>query len=222
MKILDFFRRRKKKEERSTIETSDIEKKETNMNQPTQIDPIQALSQNIGTMDVKMKTYDILVFDIDPDTGAQKQTPVNGVKASSPQELVALYASCDQKIRILKEYGGEEPPPPPQPRPTEQVKKVEEPKNTTVVEDKIDEIIKKPSKHVDRKPYFFEVGGIKCKMENGHVYQEQWCRVDSSKYRLISDVNNKEIAMTGKHLETLKWVLIEENNVEETLDNGQD
>ena len=212
---MGFFSFLKRKNKDSTIENMDVSKEVNPQNMP-QTDPIEAMSKNIGSMNVKMKTYDIIVFDVD-DAGRQKQTPVNGVKATSPQELVSLYASCDQKIRILKEYDTDPSPPLPKiPSPPPEVQRVldspSEKKNLSsrTIEEKIDDIVDKPAKH--EAPHFFEVGGIKCKMENGRVYQEQWCKVDASKYRLISDANNKEISMNGKHLETLKWVLIEENN----------
>lgn len=223
--IFGFLHRRKKSSTiEQTMEQDTSKKTEQISNQPVAQDPIEAMAKNIGSAEVKMKTYDILVFDIDPDTGRQKQTPVTGVKATCPQELVALYANCDQKIRILREYGGEEPSANPlvQQVPQQRNTKIQQPKaqtnaddaepkqqSTTTVNKQIEEII---HAQVPTKPHFFEVGGIKCKMENGHVFQEQWCRVDASKYRLISDVNNKEISMSGKHLETLKWVLIEESN----------
>lgn len=226
MNIFNRLFKKKPKDSKITTNMEGEEEKTMVQNQP--VDPIEAMSKNIGSMGIKLKTYDIIVFDVD-DRGRQTQTPVSGLKASSPQELIALYANCQQRIKILREYDDN-----PQPQVQMQqadtqnttspiVESVDKDVNVDVkerVNNKIDSIIssdprKKPEQmKFDDSPHYFEVGGIKCKMENGRVYQEQWCKLDSSKYRLISDVNNKEISMNGKHLETLKWVLIEENHVE--------
>ena len=57
-------------------------------------------------------TFDILVYEEDELADGSlglKQHPENGVQASSRQELVSLYAMSGQKIKILREYGGEKP-----------------------------------------------------------------------------------------------------------------
>jgi len=59
---------------------------------------------------------------------------------------------------------------------------------------------------------FFIVGGIKCKMENGRVYQKQWMRLtdeESEEFRVISDKSNKICPLKDKHIEVMKWVIAE-------------
>ena len=73
--------------------------------------------------------------------------------------------------------------------------------------------ISTPAKEVS-EPRYFNVGGMECKMENGKLYQKHWVTVNETEmanYRLISDKNNRILPMTGKHLEVLKWVIVEED-----------
>ena len=164
----------------------------------------QNLSKNTGSVPVEMKTFDIVVYEMDSN-GNTVQKPLNGLKASSAEELRSLYAMTGSRIQILKEYGGEKSQsapsqtpqaqqPAPQPRPPVQF----------------------PQKIPQQKqsPKFFEIGGVKCKLEDGKMFQEQWVRVDSAKYRLVADATNKVVTMNGKHLEALKWVQIEDEQGE--------
>ena len=60
----------------------------------------------------KKMTFDIIVYEEDEladGSLGMKQHQENGVQASSRKELIALYAMSGQKIKILREYGGEKP-----------------------------------------------------------------------------------------------------------------
>ena len=73
----------------------------------------------------------------------------------------------------------------------------------------------KPRMFVSQKnepPRFFTVGGIRCKMENGRVYQKQWMRLtdeESEEFRVISDKSNRICPLKDKHIEVMKWVVAE-------------
>ncbi len=183
------------------------------MSKAPTIDQLKTIEQINNTPPPRMKTFDILVIDEDIDDSGRvipSEHPENGVKASSARELVSLFAQCGQKIKIIREYD-DRPMPPPQPMiPPERV-------NANI--DKILLTGQSVPQHVPmaqprapEPPKFFEIGGVKCKLENGKMFQEQWVRVDSTKYRLIADSTNKLVSMNGKHLETLKWVQIEGND----------
>lgn len=187
---------------------------------PSKPDPIAQMMANIpdSSSQKTLKTYDILVLEPNPD-GTKKQFAVNGVKAHSPKELMALYAADGAQIRILKEYGATQQSAPQatqQQQPQFKMREFSDPAaalNKPVepeLKQAFHEFMKAP---VKEPPKYFEIGGVKCKLENGKMYQEQWVKVDASKYRLIADATNKLISMNGKHLETLKWVQIE--NTEE-------
>lgn len=78
------------------------------------------------------------------------------------------------------------------------------PQQIKQVEQKI--VVKEP-------PKYFNIGGIKCKMENGKFYQKQWMRLsdeEMSEIRIVSDKSNKICPIKDKHIEVLKWVLTED------------
>lgn len=163
----------------------------------------------------QLNTYDILVFDPNQD-GTMKQKMVSGVKAASPQALAAMYTANGSKIQILKEYKTSVPN-----QEHEKSKQYKQSNHNAVLNFKQinnDENLLKHS--IKEPPKFFEIGGIRCKLEDGKMFQEQWVKVDSTKYRLIADASNKICPMTGKHLETLKWIQIE--NTEENDGNGEE
>lgn len=176
-----------------------------------------------------MKLYDIVVIDEDEETGRFERTE-NGVAAHNRQELVQLYAMCGSKIRIIREYDDPNekkpeqkllPPPAPTPAPTQEPPKEKlevapvpppppPPPPAPPVEHKKPVVVEKP-------PKFFTVAGIECKLDRGKIYQKQWVKLlgqEASNYRLISDKNNRELPFTGKHLEVLKWVLVEDEQSE--------
>lgn len=180
--------------------------------------------KNKMTNNIIQKTFDIIVIDYD-DNGKQVQTPQNGIKASSAAELANLYKRCGQDIKILREYGNN----------GDEQNLVESPvlkepgirpEQTTDFGQTINQTFNQQfppiAKRIDATPAkFFNVGGIECKLENNKIYQKQWVKVigaDAQNYRIIQDSNNKEVSLTGKHLEMLKWVLIEDDNAVETRD----
>ena len=220
MSIFGLLKRKKKIEDK---QEQFIESKPMINDRP---DPIMQMMAGIPetntTEQVKMKTYDILVFEQD-NSGNMKQKKIDGVKAVSPQALVGMYASADAKIRILREY--DENPSQPSPKEKEQKQQPQAAEQQTVQnqeakKEKQQEAIAVETRKKSDPPKFFDIGGIKCKLEDGKMFQEQWIRVDSTKYRLIADASNKICPMSGKHLETLKWVQIE--NTEENNGNGEE
>lgn len=201
----------------------------------TQI-PQQPAPQNVS---IPQHKFDIIVYDTDQEDGPaqQTQTPQNGIFASSANELEILYSRCGQKIKILREYdengnlvqqNGRTAqrtnilinPQTFQPNYSsdmltpEQAKQmgikmlpVEMPKFPGVQQQ---QFVNPPRQEkTQEKPKYFSVGGVECKSIGGLIYQKQWVRVDSKNYRLISDSNNKELSLTGKHIEMLKWVVVE-------------
>lgn len=192
------------------------------------------MEKNIGSSSPSLKKFDILVFDKD-ESGHTIRKEVNGVFASSAKELLSLYQMCEQKIQILREYPSQNEkkapqssppqqnalPPPQSPEKFEMNFRVkdfgeEREKNTILQPEPISDELRQAYKEMmAAPPKFFEIGGVKCKLEKGKMYQEQWVKVDAAKYRIISDKTNKIVPLTDKHLETLKWVLIEDEKKEE-------
>lgn len=206
--VLDTSQQSKKEEEKNVMTDAERSLKVPNqnmdLNTPAPLLDISKLA-NIGSSPIQMKTFDILVYELD-DNGNTTQKKVDGVKASNAQELMMLYGAEGAKIKILREYGDSQPSnalqpssQQPQPLPPQQYAM---PRQSQV-----------PRQH--EPPKFFEIGGVKCKLEDGKMFQEQWVRVDAAKYRLVADTTNKLVSMNGKHLEMLKWIQIEdEGNTE--------
>lgn len=197
----------------------------------------------------KQHKFDIIVFDIDEENGSSQQmrTEQNGIYANSADELRMLYARCGQKIKIVREYEENsdgnfklinEQQQPMQPGndmlTIEQANKmgikllpVEMPKNFSlpnqtpqVQAPQVQASQQIPAK--EEKPRYFSIGGIDCKAIGSKIYQKQWVKADSKNYRLISDTNNKELPLTGKHIETLKWVMVEDEANNESDTTGAD
>ena len=180
------------------------------------------------------KLYDISIHELDSNGNPIEYTET-GVHADSREELIKIYKACDQRITILREYNDPDSSnaiimksessvsnnsncsqiniqPPQHTQPTTLPLVIQD---TNIYQNKA---------KINEPPRYFNIGGVECKMENGKIYQKQWMRIggtEAGNYRLISDSNNREISMNGKHLEVLKWVLIEdesENNLA-TSDN---
>ena len=224
MGILGFFKRKKKTEELQKESKEDFKKEQDNMG----------------------KIFDIMVTEIGSD-GKPQQRPENGIHASSAKELIDLYAQCDQRIKILREYSDSPETDAlvverPKPIPAEMAKPhaeqavllieppvkpatVKEPETVPVEVRQKEDLNKFPPSRRDSDVKFFSIAGIECKLENGKIYQKQWMKLigtEAAQYRLISDTNNREIPLNGKHLEVLKWVLIEDdqNTAGRMLING--
>lgn len=178
------------------------------------------------------KLYDISIHELDSNGNPIEYTET-GVHADSREELIKIYKACDQKITILREYNDPDssnaiimksessgsnnsncsqiniqPPQPTQPTLPLYIQ------DTTIYQNKA---------KINEPPRYFNIGGVECKMENGKIYQKQWMRIlgaEAGNYRLISDSNNREISMNGKHLEVLKWVLIEDENDSNSQENN--
>lgn len=74
---------------------------------------------------------------------------------------------------------------------------------------------KSPEKEKDNPspPKIFVVNGVKCKLENGKIFQERWVKVkDASRFRVVSDSTGNVVKLTNKHIETLDWVLVDNGN----------
>lgn len=178
------------------------------------------------------KLYDISIHELDSNGNPIEYTET-GVHADSREELIKIYKACDQKITILREYSDPDssdaiimksessvsnnsncsqiniqPPQPTQPTPLPFIQ---------------DNSIHQNKAKINEPPRYFNIAGVECKMENGKIYQKQWMRIigtEAGNYRLISDSNNREISMNGKHLEVLKWVSIEDENNPDSLSNN--
>jgi hypothetical protein len=170
------------------------------------------------------KLYDISIHELDSNGNPIEYTET-GVHADSREELIKIYKACDQKITILREYSDPDSSNAIFMRPETSASNnsncsqinIQPPQSTqhTSLPFIQDNLYHQNKAKINEPPRYFNIGGVECKMENGKIYQKQWMRIlgtEAGNYRLISDSNNREVSMNGKHLEVLKWVLIEDEN----------
>lgn len=191
------------------------------------------------------KKYDLMVYEIDAN-GSRKGHPENGIMANSPSEIINIYKMCGQEVQIVREYSDNESQnygnakhlkesdvvmdnsngaPGLMKISDEQQKLIDGyiPNRNTMSDIQPPQpplVQKQPIKNEPVK--YLTIGGIKCKIENGKLYQKQWLRLsedESSEVRIISDKNNKILPLTGKHIEVMKWVLVEEENETQNSSN---
>ena len=170
--------------------------------------------------------FDILVFEEDELADGSlglKQHPENGVQASSRKELVGLYAMSGQKIKILREYGGEKPA---------------GPINAAVQNVVSSQVNAAPVPHAQRSapqppqpqqvaqpasqkaaPQYYKIGDVEIKIDNGVSYQKQFVRLtdtEAANIRVVDDKTNKVVNLNNKHIEMKRWIRVETSNEDET------
>lgn len=179
------------------------------------------------------KKYDVIVYDSDPNVKPDKQY---GLVAENAEALMKMFEMCGQSIEIVKVYEDDESH-------NFNSAKQHTAKNTTQNQQETNAEITQTPTAIDiapsapstvqipprqyvpvvkTQPKYFDIGGIKCKIENGKMYQKQWMRLsdkESMEFRLVSDTNNKICPIKGKHIEIMKWVLVEDES-EDTTDNA--
>lgn len=172
-------------------------------------------SQDLQTYKPKYE-YTVKVFEEGED-GRPLTSIQKGVKASSDNDLRALYALSDQKIQILekREIGGSQNLAEPQP----QIKSLASPDIS--IQQKVQMAMQAglpspqmqpPPKPAEPTVRYFSGGGIDFKIVGDDVYQKQWVRAsedDCKRIRIINDSNNRIVELSGKHIELLNWVKVE-------------
>lgn len=193
------------------------------------------------------KKFDIVVYDIGENGARMNPQPQNGVMAPSRQDIYEMFEACGQQVEVQREYEDDQSKnygkfDPSKLKtdyqqggpleckshmdsnlPKEVMDAVLNPTNGTP-NTNITTTPKPVAKTVE-PPKYFTVGGMKCKIENGKVYQKQWLRIsdeEMSEIRIVSDKSNKICPLKDKHIEILKWVQTEdgessENNTEKGL-----
>lgn len=192
------------------------------------------------------KKFDIVVYDIGENGSRMNPQPQNGVMAPSRQDVYEMFEACGQQVEIQREYEDDQSKnygkfDPSKLKtdyqqggpleckshmdsnlpkevmdavlnPTAKTTSNQPPQNTTVTNTTV------PPLKMNEPPKYFTVGGMKCKIENGKVYQKQWLRIsddEMSEIRIVSDKNNKICPLKDKHIEILKWVQTEDSESSE-------
>lgn len=170
------------------------------------------------------KQFEIQLFDevIDDKTGqiqyrrVQYDQPII-IEASNKKELdehAARFRICNQVMKIVREI-------PSNPAPTNCNSNVTlqtstPPQNNSVLTS-ASNISNNSEITCKTQPKYYSISGIDIKDDNGKIYQKQWVRLsdkDAENFRIVNDSNNKLVALSGKHLEMKRWVLVE--NIQDT------
>lgn len=70
-------------------------------------------------------------------------------------------------------------------------------------------------KLVRPKPKIVTIGDTQIKYDGDKVYQKQWVKLnqnEAGQIRIVNDSNNKILNLNGKHIEILRWVMIEDQD----------
>lgn len=163
-----------------------------------------------------IRKFEVTLYEEDEDdhTGQIIRKVVNGgkpeyIEAKSQKELnerLALYRQCGQ-IPVVKEAG------PPRILDNGQELTPEEFKRRSAINN---DVPQSTSKQVS--PKIYKIGGIEIKNDNGKIYQKQWMHLSDSEaknIRIVNDKTNGIVNLKGKHIEMMKWVLVENSEEDE-------
>lgn len=171
--------------------------------------------------------FDILVFEEDEladGSLGMKQHPENGVQASSRKELVGLYAMSGQKIKILREYGGEKPTGPINAAAQNVVSSQVNAAPVPQAQRSTNQPLPQPQQVAQfaqqkEAPQYYKIGDVEIKIDNGVSYQKQFVRLtdtEAANIRVVDDKTNKVLNLNNKHIEMKRWIRVETSNEDET------
>lgn len=192
--------------------------------------PVKSSNTKLPTGPIEVRRFEITLYEEDEDaSGRLIQKIVNGgkpeyIEATSPSELqekLSLYKACGQTPKV-KEVGPtkyldpvtkQEISPIQAAQSVAQQITVDKPDIQQPIE-KSQQICSQPLCNMEMKPIkYYKIGGIDIKDDNGKIYQKQWVRLSENEeknIRIINDKNNAIVNLTGKHIEMMKWTLVED------------
>ena len=132
-------------------------------------------------------------------------------------DIKQQYAICDQRIQVIREIDPfDEPPKMPNDK---QVQSIEQQnvQHQQIAQLKAQTVqtVKTTTETIKPKPKIITVGDTQIKYDGEKVYSRQWVKLnakEASCIRVVNDSNNKIFQLNGKHLEALRWVLVENDS----------
>lgn len=181
-------------------ETIDINTATPAPSQPLIPDTVQKYKFDIDVMD----------NDVDPDKSPEIARHT-GIISDSLATLAALYATCDQKIRLVSKTPINMPAkvlaPPSQ---SSTNVPVMQPVHNTGVCARPPFV---PVQSIPVEPKYLTVSGIKVKIVGDEIFQKQWIRAsdeEAEAFRVIAEKTNRVVSMKDRHVEIEKWIKIVE------------
>ena len=168
-----------------------------------------------------IRRFEVTLYEEDEDehTGQIIRKIVNGgkpeiIEATSKADLdqkLQLYAMCGQKP-VVKEIG--------QPKIIENGKVIsnEEFKQRMYGEEASSHVALPKKEEKKLPPKIYKIGGIEIKNDNGKIFQKQWMQLsenEAKNIRVVNDKTNGIVSLKGKHIEMMKWVLVENSEDDE-------
>lgn len=201
----------------------------------------QKMSDNQNTQ--RKHKLEIQIFEADytdvPDGQAPKWRSVRMdrpviIEVADEKEFADIrkqYEMCDQRIKVIREIDPFDSPVKPQ-EPLIQApinthaNDVSSTPNAAVQLNNIQQPqVQANTAPVTLKPKIITVGDTQIKYDGEKVYSRQWVKLsskESSYIRVVNDSNNKLVNLNGKHLEALRWVLIENDSTNDDIDSSID
>lgn len=207
------------------------------------IQVLQQMEQKMQMEVPQLRTFDIIVYETDDSgkMSMSPRNGVKAFSAKELIDLYSMDGTKIQIVKAYPPVLPKQPVPPPQTQ-TNQLsvvpsEKYDGSKNALIKndisvineepelenkekEEKLTPTVKPveekyPEKEKDKPspPKIFVVNGVKCKLENGKIFQERWVKVkDASRFRVVSDSTGNVVKLTNKHIETLDWVVVDNGN----------
>jgi hypothetical protein len=180
--------------------------------------------------------------DADKNMGQPLWRPVNyGMDNGKPliievadekefESIRQQYTLCDQRIKVIREIDPFDEIPTNNTKSSNVTQNVESNVsiNNKPIHNQISQTINNTSTNTIStpitvtKPKIITVGDTQIKYDGEKVYSRQWVKLnskESSCLRIVNDNNNKIVPLNGKHIEALRWVLIEDANTSDTEDD---
>ena len=132
-------------------------------------------------------------------------------------DIKQQYAICDQRIQVIREIDPfDEPPKMPNDKQVQSIER-QNASHQQIAQLKTQNVqtVKTTTETIKPKPKIITVGDTQIKYDGEKVYSRQWVKLnakEASCIRVVNDSNNKIFQLNGKHLEALRWVLVENDS----------
>lgn len=184
-----------------------------------------AISQSVSTA----RKFEIELYEEVTNDNTGEVTSFKKVKTDEPIYITAnssaelksyaqKFAVCGQRMKIVREINLA----PTKADTKNNIVQSQTTAQTQTVEQQKPVVVQAPEKHEVK---YYRIGGIDIKDDNGKIYQKQWMRLtdaESKNIRIVNDKNNALVNLNGKHIEMMKWTLVENSTDDDNISLEED